>query len=86
MRTCQRRFSCVRRRQSVDASRQPGRTGRASPRARVGSDLSLLAVRVVHHRQHLLVVDGGNWLRRDFAMPEFTPVADQLSQVLRPAD
>jgi NAD(P)-dependent dehydrogenase (short-subunit alcohol dehydrogenase family) len=32
---------------------------------------------------HTLVVDGGNWLRRDFVMPEFTPVADQLSGVLR---
>jgi hypothetical protein len=31
------------------------------------------------------VVDGTDWLRRDFVMPEFTPV-DQLSQVLRPAD
>ena len=35
---------------------------------------------------HTLVVDGANWLRRDFVMPEFTPVADQLSQVLRPTD
>ncbi len=33
---------------------------------------------------HTLVVDGGNWLRRDFVMPEFTPVSDQLSGVLRP--
>jgi NAD(P)-dependent dehydrogenase (short-subunit alcohol dehydrogenase family) len=33
---------------------------------------------------HTLVVDGGNWLRRDFVMPEFTPVAEQLSAVLRP--
>jgi hypothetical protein len=32
------------------------------------------------------VVDGANWLRRDFVMPEFTHVADQLSQVLRPTD
>lgn len=32
---------------------------------------------------HTLVVDGGNWLRRDFVMPEFTPVAEQLSGVLR---
>jgi NAD(P)-dependent dehydrogenase (short-subunit alcohol dehydrogenase family) len=32
---------------------------------------------------HTLVVDGGNWLRRDFVMPEFTPVADQLAGVLR---
>ena len=35
---------------------------------------------------HTLVVDGANWLRRDFIMPEFTPVAHQLSQVLRPAE
>ena len=33
---------------------------------------------------HTLVVDGANWLRRDFVMPEFTPVAEQLAQVLRP--
>lgn len=32
---------------------------------------------------HTLVVDGGNWLRRDFVMPEFTPVAEQLAGVLR---
>jgi hypothetical protein len=32
------------------------------------------------------VVDGANWLRRDFVMPEFTPVSEQLSQVLRPTD
>jgi NAD(P)-dependent dehydrogenase (short-subunit alcohol dehydrogenase family) len=32
---------------------------------------------------HTLVVDGANWLRRDFVMPEFTPVADQLAAVLR---
>jgi NAD(P)-dependent dehydrogenase (short-subunit alcohol dehydrogenase family) len=32
---------------------------------------------------HTLVVDGGNWLRRDFVMPEFTPMADQLAGVLR---
>lgn len=32
---------------------------------------------------HTLVVDGANWLRRDFVMPEFTPVSDQLAGVLR---
>jgi len=31
---------------------------------------------------HVLVVDGGNWLRRDFVMPEFTPVRDQIGSVL----
>jgi hypothetical protein len=35
---------------------------------------------------HTLVVDGANWLRRDFVMPEFTPVGEQLAQVLRPPD
>ena len=29
-------------------------------------------------------VDGGNWLRRDFVMPEFTPVSEQLQAALRP--
>ncbi|MHB8219792.1 MAG: SDR family oxidoreductase [Acidimicrobiales bacterium] len=33
---------------------------------------------------HTLVVDGANWLRRDFVMPEFTPVSEQLAGVLRP--
>jgi NAD(P)-dependent dehydrogenase (short-subunit alcohol dehydrogenase family) len=33
---------------------------------------------------HTLVVDGANWLRRDFVMPEFTPVGEQLAAVLRP--
>ena len=35
---------------------------------------------------HTLVVDGGNWLRRDFVMPEFTPIAEQLSAALRPTE
>jgi hypothetical protein len=35
---------------------------------------------------HTLVVDGANWLRRDFVMPVFTSVGDQLSQVLRPRE
>lgn len=29
---------------------------------------------------HVLVVDGGNWLRRDFAMPPFTPIKEQLGR------
>ncbi|HUA95231.1 MAG TPA: SDR family oxidoreductase [Acidimicrobiales bacterium] len=32
---------------------------------------------------HTLVVDGGNWLRRDFVMPEFTPMGEQLAGVLK---
>ena len=35
---------------------------------------------------HTLVVDGANWLRRDFVMPEFTPVGEQLAEVLRPPE
>ncbi|HLI75218.1 MAG TPA: SDR family oxidoreductase [Acidimicrobiales bacterium] len=33
---------------------------------------------------HTLVVDGANWLRRDFVMPPFVPIRDQLSAVLSP--
>jgi NAD(P)-dependent dehydrogenase (short-subunit alcohol dehydrogenase family) len=33
---------------------------------------------------HTLVVDGANWLRRDFVMPEFVPVRDQISAALPP--
>ncbi|MGH9017675.1 MAG: SDR family oxidoreductase [Acidimicrobiales bacterium] len=31
---------------------------------------------------HTLVVDGANWLRRDFVMPEFVAVRDQIGGVL----
>jgi NAD(P)-dependent dehydrogenase (short-subunit alcohol dehydrogenase family) len=31
---------------------------------------------------HTLVVDGANWLRRDFVMPEFVPVREQIRGVL----
>lgn len=31
---------------------------------------------------HTLVVDGANWLRRDFVMPEFVPVRDQIGGAL----
>jgi NAD(P)-dependent dehydrogenase (short-subunit alcohol dehydrogenase family) len=31
---------------------------------------------------HTLVVDGANWLRRDFVMPEFVPVREQIGAVL----
>ena len=31
---------------------------------------------------HTLVVDGGNWLRRHFVMPEFEPVREQIGRVL----
>lgn len=31
---------------------------------------------------HTLVIDGANWLRRDFVMPEFVPVREQIGGVL----
>ena len=33
---------------------------------------------------HTLVVDGGNWLRRHFVMPEFVPVREQIADALDP--
>jgi len=33
---------------------------------------------------HTLVVDGANWLRRHFVMPEFVPVRTQIADALRP--
>lgn len=33
---------------------------------------------------HTLVVDGGNWLRRHFVMPEFVPVRTQIADALPP--
>jgi NAD(P)-dependent dehydrogenase (short-subunit alcohol dehydrogenase family) len=33
---------------------------------------------------HTLVVDGANWLRRDFVMPEFVEVREQIAAVLPP--
>jgi NAD(P)-dependent dehydrogenase (short-subunit alcohol dehydrogenase family) len=35
---------------------------------------------------HTLVVDGANWLRRDFVMPPFVPLRDQLAAALRPSE
>ena len=71
--------------ESVDARRSPaGRLGRLHE---LGWAVTwLCSPYAAFVTGHTLVVDGANWLRRDFVMPEFTPVADQLSQVLRPAD
>jgi NAD(P)-dependent dehydrogenase (short-subunit alcohol dehydrogenase family) len=33
---------------------------------------------------HTLVVDGANWLRRHFVMPEFVPVREQIAAALPP--
>ncbi len=71
--------------ESVDARRSPaGRLGRLHE---LGWAVTwLCSPYAAFVTGHTLVVDGANWLRRDFVMPEFTPVADQLSQVLRPTD
>jgi NAD(P)-dependent dehydrogenase (short-subunit alcohol dehydrogenase family) len=71
--------------ESVDARRSPaGRLGRLHE---LGWAVTwLCSPYAAFVTGHTLVVDGANWLRRDFVMPEFTPVAEQLSQVLRPPD
>ena len=71
--------------ESVDARRSPaGRLGRLHELGWAATWLCSPYAAFV--TGHTLVVDGANWLRRDFVMPEFTPVADQLAQVLRPPD
>ncbi len=71
--------------ESVDARRSPaGRLGRVHE---LGWAVTwLCSPYAAFVTGHTLVVDGANWLRRDFVMPEFTPVGEQLAQVLRPAD
>jgi NAD(P)-dependent dehydrogenase (short-subunit alcohol dehydrogenase family) len=67
----------------VDARRSPaGRTGQVHELAWAVTWLCSPYASFV--TGHTLVVDGANWLRRDFVMPEFTPIADQLAAVLRP--
>jgi NAD(P)-dependent dehydrogenase (short-subunit alcohol dehydrogenase family) len=71
--------------ESVDARRSPA--GRLGQLHELGWAVTWLCSPYASFiTGHTLVVDGANWLRRDFVMPEFTPVADQLSEVLRPAD
>ncbi len=66
----------------VDARRSPA--GRLGGRHELGWAVTwLCSPYAAFLTGHTLVVDGGNWLRRDFVMPEFTPVAEQLSSVLR---
>ena len=71
--------------ESVDARRSPaGRLGRLHE---LGWAVTwLCSPYAAFVTGHTLVVDGANWLRRDFVMPEFIPIAEQLSQVLRPAE
>ena len=62
---------------SVDASRQPaGRVGQ--PHELGWAATWLCSPYAAFVTGHVLVVDGGNWLRRDFAMPPVTPIIDQL--------
>ncbi len=69
--------------EDVDARRQPaGRTGRRHELAWAATYLCSPYASFITGAT--LVVDGGNWLRRHFVMPEFEPVGDQLSAVLRP--
>jgi NAD(P)-dependent dehydrogenase (short-subunit alcohol dehydrogenase family) len=62
---------------SVDDARQPaGRAGR--PQELGWAATWLCSPYASFITGHVLVVDGGNWLRRDFAMPPVTPIAEQL--------
>jgi NAD(P)-dependent dehydrogenase (short-subunit alcohol dehydrogenase family) len=61
----------------VDARRQPA--GRVGEPHELGWAVTWLASPYAAFvTGHVLVVDGGNWLRREFAMPEFVPIRDQL--------
>jgi NAD(P)-dependent dehydrogenase (short-subunit alcohol dehydrogenase family) len=65
------------RNHDLDDSRQPaGRVG--SPHELGWAATYLCSPYAAFITGHVLVVDGGNWLRRDFAMPPFTPIKDQL--------
>lgn len=65
--------------ESVDALRQPaGRVGR--PHELGWAATWLASPYAAFVTGHVLVVDGGNWLRRDFAMPPTTPIEEQLSR------
>lgn len=63
----------------LDARRQPA--GRAGvPRELGWAATYLCSPYASFITGHVLVVDGGNWLRRDFAMPPFTPIKEQLGR------
>ena len=66
----------------VDARRSPA--GRLGERREIGWAAAWLVSPFASFiTGHTLVVDGGNWLRRDFVMPPFTPIAEQLDAALR---
>jgi NAD(P)-dependent dehydrogenase (short-subunit alcohol dehydrogenase family) len=63
--------------ESVDASRQPaGRVG--VPHELGWAATWLCSPYASFITGHVLVVDGGNWLRRDFAMPTVRSIREQL--------
>lgn len=71
--------------EEVDATRSPAL--RLGQRREIGWAATWLSSPFANFvTGHTLVVDGANWLRRDFVMPPFTPLEDQLSAVLRPKD
>jgi NAD(P)-dependent dehydrogenase (short-subunit alcohol dehydrogenase family) len=66
----------------VDARRQPaGRLGRLHELGWAATWLCSPYASFV--TGHTLVVDGANWLRRHFVMPEFVPVRTQIADALR---
>jgi NAD(P)-dependent dehydrogenase (short-subunit alcohol dehydrogenase family) len=69
--------------EDVDASRSPaGRLGRLHE---LGWAVTwLCSPFAAFVTGHTLVVDGANWLRRDFVMPPFVALRDQLEAVLPP--
>jgi NAD(P)-dependent dehydrogenase (short-subunit alcohol dehydrogenase family) len=65
--------------ETVDNSRQPA--GRAGQPHELGWAATYLCSPYASFiTGHVLVVDGGNWLRRDFAMPPFRPIKEQLGR------
>jgi NAD(P)-dependent dehydrogenase (short-subunit alcohol dehydrogenase family) len=69
--------------EELDARRSPaGRLGRAHELGWAATWLCSPYASFV--TGHTLVVDGGNWLRRHFVMPEFVPVRTQIAEALRP--
>jgi NAD(P)-dependent dehydrogenase (short-subunit alcohol dehydrogenase family) len=67
------------RNEAVDDSRQPA--GRAGQPHELGwAATYLCSPYAAFITGHVLVVDGGNWLRRDFAMPPFIPIKEQLGR------
>ena len=60
--------------EGADADSDPAAEVRDLP----GIDPTTGRPRKFFYAPNLLVVDGGNWLRRDFAMPPFRGINEQL--------